>query len=112
MKTFNKTNANNDFDHQLNIVKIFSELGFNELKIKTVLTNGISNYVNVLDFEVLNSGRLYSEMFCEDDITFITVRISDHTSNLDTICNGVNGNTMNLQAFKKLIENGAIAPKK
>ena len=109
---FRKSEFNKDYDHQASVVETFSELGFNDVKIETSLTNGLSHYVKVLDFQVSDESKLYSEMFVFEGETFITVRISDHTSNLDTICGGVSGNKMNLNAFKNLIKNGAISPKK
>lgn len=109
--TFTKKEFSKDFDHQERITKIFSDLGFNDIVIKTSDTNGLSHYVSVNDFIVVNEMKLYDEMFVFEGDTYITVRISDHTSNLDTICGGVSGNKMNLRAFKHLIETGAIAPK-
>lgn len=112
MSTFTKAIANENFNHQAEVIKTFKELGFNDIKIKTSFTNGVSHYVNVLDFKVINEGRLYGEMFVYDGETSIEVRISDHVSNLDTICGGVSGNRMNLESFKNLINTGAIAPLK
>ena len=109
--TFKKREANQAFDHQSKIVELFAQMGFNDIEIKTSTTNGISHYVNVYDFTVVNENRLYAEMFVFEGKTDITVRISDHQSNLDTVCNGVSGNKMNLTAFKNLIKNGAITPK-
>jgi len=107
---FVKTKFNEDFNHESSVIDIFKNLGFNDLKITTSKTNGLSHYVQVLDFVVINEMKLYADMFVFDGKTDITVRISDHKSNLDTICNGVDGNKMNLAAFKNLINNGAIAP--
>ena len=109
--SFEKQEFNKDFDHQESIKILFSKLGFNDIDITTSTTNGLSHYVSVNDFVVVNEMKLYAEMFVFEGMTDITVRISDHYSNLDTICGGVSGNKMNLQAFKKLIETGAIAPK-
>ncbi len=111
MTKFKKQEFNEDYDHQLAVTKMFAEMGFNDLKITTSTTNGLSHYVDVYDFEVVNEDKLYSQMFVFEGKTNITVRISDHVSNLDTICKGVSGNKMNLQAFKGLIESGAIASK-
>lgn len=112
MKSFKKIEFNESFDHESGVLKIFNELGFYDLKIKTSFTNGLSHYIDVIDFKILNEGKLYADMWVYDGETTITVRISDHTSNLDTICGGVDGNRMNLGAFKHLIESGAIAPLK
>lgn len=111
MKDFKKQEFNKNFNHQISVRNTFAELGFYDLKIQTSLTNGLSHYVDVLDFIVVNVNRLYSEMFVYEGRTSIQVRVSDHTSNLDTICKGVSGNKMNLIAFKKLIESGAIKAK-
>jgi len=109
--SFQKQHFNKDFDHQERIKSLFSELGFNDIDITTSTKNGLSHYVAINDFVVINEMKLFAEMFVFEGMTCITVRISDHKSNLDTICGGVSGNKMNLQAFKKLIETGAIAPK-
>lgn len=112
MKTsFEKQEYNKNYSNEDNVVEIFKNLGFNDININTSTTNGMSHYVRVNDFEILNEMKLYSDMFIFDGQTDITVRISDHISNLDTICGGVSGNKMNLNAFKKLIETGAISPK-
>jgi len=104
--TFKKREANQAFDHQSKIVELFAQMGFNDIEIKTSTTNGISHYVNIYDFTVVNENRLYAEMFVFEGKTDITVRISDHQSNLKK-----SGNKMNLTAFKNLIKNGAITPK-
>ena len=109
---FEKTQFNNDFDHQAEIVETFKSLGFEDIKIETSMTNGVSHYITINNLKVLNEEKLYSEMVVFEGETFINVRISDHTSNLDTICNGVSGNQMNLNAFKNLIRKGAICSKK
>jgi hypothetical protein len=111
MATFEKNSINLNYDHQQEVRQMFAELGFNDLKIQTSYTNGVSHYVSVNDFDVVNEMKLYGCMFVYEGETFITVRVSDHTSNLDTICGGVDDNRMNMDAFKKLIETGAIAPK-
>lgn len=110
--TFTKRDFNKDFNYDDKIKSIFADLGFNDLRIKTSTTNGLSHYVGVKDFVLLDENKLYADMFVFQGITHITVRISDHSSNLDTICGGVDGNKMNLNAFKHLISTGAIAPKK
>jgi Leucine-rich repeat (LRR) protein len=43
----------------------------------------------------------------DNNTTDITVRISDHSSNLSRF--GVVGNKMDMRHFKKLIQSGAIA---
>lgn len=109
--SFIKLEGNKNFNHEKKVIDLFADLGFYDLKISTCLKNGISHYVDILDFVVVNANKLYSEMFVYEGRTSIQVRVSDHTSNLDTICGGVSGNKMNLRAFKKLIESGAIKSK-
>jgi len=106
---FEKTQFNNDFDHQKEIVKNFKSLGFENIKITTSTTNGLSHYVSVLDFKILDENKLYGDMFVFEGETSINVRISDHVSNLDTVCGGVDGNKMNINAFVNLIKSGAIS---
>ena len=106
---FIKTNFNEDFDHETKVVEIFEKLGFDNIKITTSTANGLSHYVSVLDFKLLDENKLYGEMFVFEGETSISVRISDHASNLDTICGGVDGNKMNLNAFENLIKTGAIS---
>ena len=105
---FIKTNFNENFNYESEVVDIFLKLGFNNVEITTCTTNGLSHYISVLDFKVLDEKKLYSEMAVFEGETFINVRISDHASNLDTICGGVDGNKMNLNAFENLIKTGAI----
>ena len=109
MKNFTKQEFNEDFDHQSAVKKLFADMGFSDLEINTSTTNGLSHYVKVFDFKVINEDKLYADMFVWEGHTDITVRISDHESNLDTICKGVSRNKMNLTAFKELINTGAIA---
>lgn len=111
MTTFTKKEFSEDFSHEESIIELFSNLGFKNIIINTSMTNGLSHYVKVIDFEVINEMKLYEEMFVFEGFTEITVRISDHKSNLDTICGGVSGNKMNLQAFENLINIGAISPR-
>ena len=106
---FIKTDFNKDFNYESEVIDIFLKLGFNNIEITTSKTNGLSHYISVLDFKVLDEKKLYSEMAVFEGETFINVRISDHVSNLDTICGGVNGNKMNLNAFENLIKTGAIS---
>ena len=106
--TFEKTTYNENFDHQSEVKKIFSEMGYTNFKIETSLTNGCSHYIS-LNVEVLNEGKCYADMFVYENKTSIQVRISDHFSGLEKNCGGVCGNKMTLNAFKKLIQTGAIA---
>ena len=105
--TFEKQEFNQDFDHQSEIIKMFSEMGYTKISIDTCFTNGLSHYVR-LTVEVLNDKNCWCDMYINDDnTTDITVRISDHSSNLSRF--GVVGNKMDMIHFKKLIQSGAIA---
>jgi hypothetical protein len=104
---FKKQEFNSEFDHQESIVEMFNKMGFSNVRVQTSLTNGLSHYVS-LTVDVLNEGKTYHEMFVMDNKTNITIRISDHKSGLEKHCGGVCGNKMTLEAFKRLIETGAI----
>ena len=107
MKTFNKQEANQDFNHQESIVKTFLDLGYTDVKIETFLVNGVSHYVR-FDVDVLNAGKLFHEMdIWEDNTTSIEIRISDHFSNLDKF--GVSKNKMTMSNLMQLRETGAIS---
>lgn len=105
--TFEKQNFNPEYDHTTPIVEMFNEMGYSNVRVETSLTNGLSHYVK-MNVEVLNEGKCYAEMFIYEGKTSITVRISDHISGLEKNCGGVSGNTMTMNAFKRLIETGAI----
>lgn len=105
--TFKKQEFNEEFDHTAGVREMFAQMGYSEVKVKAVTSNGCSLYVS-LNVAVLNKGRLYAEMFTYEDLPVtITVRISDHASGLSRA--GVDGNTMTMAAFKHLITTGAIA---
>ena len=105
--TFEKQEFNQDFDHQSEIINMFNEMGYTKINVDTCLTNGLSHYVR-LTVEVLNAKNLWCDMYVNDDnTTDITIRISDHSSNLSRF--GAVGNKMDMRHFKKLIQSGAIA---
>ena len=90
------------------ISKMFKDLGFEPLSIQESTINGLSQYVTVLA-NVVEEGKCYAEMYIEPEkTTYITIRISDHLSGLETNCNGVCRNKMTFSAFSHLIETGAI----
>lgn len=105
--SFQKNIYNENFDHQTEVKKTFTEMGFTDFSVETSLTNGRSHYIS-LQVDVLSEGKCYAEMYVENGKAYITVRISDHASGLEKNCGGVCGNKMTLAAFKKLIETGAI----
>lgn len=105
---FNKVTANQSFDNSLYMKEMFFNIGYKNVNVRTCTTNGISNYIT-LDVEVLNENKLYHCMWVNEDNTVtITVRISDHLSNLETRCNGVSGNKLTIDTLNKLIITGAI----
>ena len=57
---------------------------------------------------VLDEGKMWSEVFIYEGQAIIQVRVSDHSSNLEKICGGVSGNKMSMAAFKELIKNNVI----
>ena len=119
MTTFQANSFDVEFDHQQSTKNIFNNLGFTKFTIKTDLTNGCSHYVS-LRVSVLRPEGLFvgmypavlvfsgGEMFEDKTRCDITVRISDHSSNLDRL--GCSGNKMTLSSFKRLIETASIAP--
>jgi hypothetical protein len=106
MKTFQKQEANINFDHQAEVRKMFSDLGYSNVKIETSLINGISHYVR-FEVLVLNENKLFHDMDVWGDYTDIEVRVSDHASNLNKFGNAKNKMTMN--SLLKLRETGAIS---
>jgi len=107
---FDKNEYNANFDHDEKVRKMFSDMGFNDVKIKTVLTNGLSQYVS-LKAKVLDEKKLYRDIFVYEDYPInLVVRVSDHFSNLERISGGVSGNTLSFEAFKKLVDNNIIEP--
>jgi hypothetical protein len=106
MTTFEKDQYSADFDHQKEVREIFTQLGFSNFNIETCLTNGCSHYIS-LEVNVLNEMKCWSEMHVENNKSYVTVRISDHSSNLERF--GCVRNKMSFNDFKKLIANGAIS---
>lgn len=105
--TFEKQKFSSNFDHEVSIVEMMNRMGYSRFRVVTSLTNGLSHYVT-LTVEVLNESKCYADMFIYDGQTSITIRISDHASGLEKNCGGVCGNKMTMDAFKRLIETGAI----
>lgn len=106
---FEKSTFNANVDHQSNVKEIFQSLGYTDFSIKTSLTNGCSNYVS-LCLKIENAGKLPYDAWTFDDTIVITVRISDHASNLERF-GGWEGqsNRCTLSFFKHLRDTGAIA---
>jgi len=106
MRTFQKQEANENFNHQEGVRKLFNDLGYSNVKIETSLTNGISHYVR-FEVAVLNENKLFHDMFVWDGFADIEVRISDHYSNLDRF--GSSKNKMTMACLLDLRHTGAIA---
>jgi hypothetical protein len=107
MKGFKKVEFNQNIDYSSKIKEMFAEIGFNDVSVHTSFANGLSHYVSLVA-DVIDEGRTYASMFVYDNQAFIKVRISDHTSGLESNCKGVCGNTMTFEALKNLLETGAI----
>lgn len=105
-QSFDKREYNENVDHTSSIIIMFNQMGYTNVKADYCLTNGLSIYVKLI-VEVLNEGRCYNEMEIINNKANVTIRISDHESNLNRF-GGVCGNNMTLYAFKKLVSTGAI----
>jgi len=108
MKTvFEKQNFNEAMVSEADYIKMFAELGFNAQKVQISFTNGCSAYITVYA-KVLDLKAMYYDTFVYEGICTLQVRVSDHSSNLERICGGVDGNRLSMQAFKTLVEKGVI----
>jgi hypothetical protein len=107
MKSFEKQQINENSVSKNDYIKMFAELGFEAKKVEISFTNGCSAYIS-LNVKVLNENKMYADVFVFDGIASIQVRVSDHNSNLETICGGVCNNKISFSAFKKLAENNII----
>ena len=105
--TFQKQNFNEDVISKSDYIKMFADLGFEAKRVEISFTNGCSAYVT-LNVNVLNENKMWAETFVYEGKATIHVRVSDHSSNLETICGGVSGNKMSFVAFKQLLENKVI----
>jgi len=104
---FEKQEFNKEYNHKDSVINMFNEIGYTNIQVDSCLTNGLSCYVH-LTVDVLNENKCWSDMIVYDNKADITIRISDHSSGLERNCGGVSGNKMTINAFKKLIETGAI----
>lgn len=105
MEIFKKQTANENFNHQENVINKFFKMGYSNVRVTTSLLNGVSNYVT-FEVKVLNKNKLFMDMDFFGDYTEIKVRISDHRSNLDRF--GSSKNTMTMSCLEILRESGAI----
>lgn len=107
MATFEKQEMNQDFYTEQYFVEMFKEMGFEATRVELCFTNGASAYISV-NTMVVNENKMYADCFVYEGMCSLTVRVSDHSSNLEKICGGVCKNKLSLQAFKKIVENGTI----
>lgn len=105
--TFEKQKFNAAVINKEDYVKQFATLGFEAKKVEICLTNGCSAYIT-LDVKVLNENKMYAECFVFEGKSRITIRVSNHESNLEKICCGVSGNRLSFQAFKTLVDRNII----
>lgn len=105
---FKKAEFNTEFDTTNEISQMFTSLGFTPSRVEISYTNGRSAYIS-LNVNVLNENKMWADVFVYEGKASITVRVSDHSSNLETICGGVAGNKMSFVAFKTLVDNNIIA---
>ena len=107
MKEFKKNNIKESSKDKLFYIEKFKSLGFNVKSVQISYTNGCSAYVN-LSVKVLNENKMYADVFVYNGKADITIRLSDHQSNLERICGGVAGNRLSFVAFISLVENKII----
>ena len=88
-------------------IEKFKSLGFDVKSVQISYANGCSAYVS-LSVKVIDEKKMYSDVFVYNGQSDITVRISDHQSNLERICGGVAGNRLSYVAFLSLVENKII----
>ena len=105
--TFEKQEHNQSVISESDYIKMFADLGFSANRVEICFTNGCSAYIS-LNVKVLNENKMYADVFVYGGKASINVRVSDHRSNLETICGGVSGNKMSFQAFKILVDNKVI----
>ena len=108
MTTFNKSNIQESSTDKALYIKMFKDLGFNAKRVDLSYANGCSAYIS-LSVKVLNENKMYADVFVYNGQADITVRVSEHQSNLERICGGVAGNRLSYVAFLSLIENKVIS---
>ena len=102
-RTYNESTVSED-----RYVAMFKDLGFTAKKVVISFTNGCSAYITI-DVNVLNEGKMPMDIFVYEGIAQLKVRVSDHNSNLETICGGCVGDKVSMTLFRKLAENNVIA---
>lgn len=110
MTKFNKSNIQESSTDKSFYIKIFEDLGFNIRSVQISYANGCSAYIS-LTVNVLDEKKMYADVFVYNGQADITVRISEHQSNLERICGGVAGNRLSYVAFLSLVENKIITNK-
>ena len=107
--TFTKNDINTDFYNEQYYTDMFNSFGFNPSSINICFTNGVSAYVSI-NCKVLKSGKLPYDAFIWEDMVSLTVRVSDHSSNLERF-GGADGNKISMSWFEKLVNLEAIEQK-
>ena len=107
MRTFNKANIQESSTDKALYIEKFKSLGFDVKNVQISYANGCSAYVS-LSVKVINENKMYADVFVYNGQADITVRMSEHQSNLESICGGVAGNRLSYVAFLSLVENKVI----
>ena len=104
---FEKQNFNEESEKVIKkqVNALFSNMGFNAKNINVSFLNGCSVYVSLI-VKVLQPGKMPACVYVENGFAHLSVRDSDHDSNLNRI--NVSGNKMTMTFFKKLAENNII----
>ena len=107
MRTFNKANIQESSTDKALYIEKFKSLGFDVKSVQISYANGCSAYIS-LSVKVINENKMYADVFVYNGLSDITVRISEHQSNLERLCGGVAGNRLSYIAFLSLVENKVI----
>lgn len=107
VKAFIKNNIKESSKDKYFYIEKFKSLGFEVKSVQISYANGCSAYIS-LSVKVINENKMYADVFVYNGQADITVRISDHQSNLERICGGVAGNRLSYIAFISLVENKII----
>ena len=105
--TFEKQKFNEAVITKESYIEMFKEIGFTPSNVVLCFSNGCSAYIT-LNVNVLNENKMYADVFVYENKATVTVRVSDHDSNLEKICCGVSGNRLSLNAFKHLVNTNVI----
>ena len=106
-ETFKKQQINEKAINESYYVKLFAEYGFEAKRVEISFKNGCSAYIR-LNVNVLNENKMPGTVFVYEGKAMLTVRISDHSSNIERVCGGSCGDKISFTAFKKLALNNVI----